>query len=75
MGYARKDETLLLGTEDRWWRNLRGGAPVGVRLRGEDRAGTADVVTDEAGMAAAPEYLRAIDVSSLPDGRPPPRRT
>jgi deazaflavin-dependent oxidoreductase (nitroreductase family) len=78
VGYARTDGTLLLGTEYRWWKNLRGGAPVEVRLRGEVRPGIADVVTDEEGMAeayqtmlaAAPEYLRAIGVSSLPDGRP-----
>ena len=80
VGYARTDDTLLFGTEYRWWKNLRGGTPVEVRLRGEDLPGTADVVTDEAGMAEAhramlavsPEYLRAIGISSLPDGRPRP---
>jgi deazaflavin-dependent oxidoreductase (nitroreductase family) len=27
-----------------WWKNLRGGVPVSVRLRGQDLSGTADVV-------------------------------
>lgn len=31
----------------RWWRNLRGGAPVAVRLRGEERRGWAEAHGDE----------------------------
>ncbi len=27
-----------------WWKNLRGGAPVTVRIRGKDLSGTADIV-------------------------------
>jgi deazaflavin-dependent oxidoreductase (nitroreductase family) len=27
-----------------WWKNLRGGAPVTVRVRGQDLPGTADIV-------------------------------
>jgi F420H(2)-dependent quinone reductase len=30
-----------------WWRNLRDGAPVRLRLRGENRAGQAQAVTDD----------------------------
>ena len=30
-----------------WWRNLRGGAPVRVRLRGEELAGTGTAVVDD----------------------------
>jgi hypothetical protein len=51
---------------------------VGVRLRGRDRAGTAEVITDEARMreayrtisAAAPGYARALGVSLGSDGLP-----
>jgi F420H(2)-dependent quinone reductase len=32
----------------RWWRNLRGGAPVRVRLRGGERSGHAEAHGDEA---------------------------
>ncbi len=75
VGYAQVDDTLLLGTESAWARNLRGVAPVRLRLRGEERTGTADVVADEAGMSyrtmlAAPGYGRAICVSLDPTGEP-----
>ena len=80
VGYADVGEALLLGTESAWKNNLRGGAPVRVRLRGRERPGTADVISDEAGMtesygrmiAASPGYGRAIGVSLLPGGRPDP---
>ena len=29
-----------------WWRNLRDGAPIGLRLRGEDRVGQAQARSD-----------------------------
>ncbi len=78
VGYGRTDDALLVDTESPWWRNLRGGARVGVRLRGRDRAGTAEVITDEARMreayriilAATPGYARALGVSVGPDGLP-----
>ena len=78
VGYVRVDGMLLLGTESAWSRNLRGGAPVRLRLCGEARTGTADIITDEAGMtenyrimlAAAPGYGRAIGVSLDPSGEP-----
>ena len=77
VGYGRIDDTLLVDTESPWRRNLRGGgARVGVRLR--DRAGTAEVITDQARMreayriilAATPGYARALGVSLGSDGRP-----
>jgi len=33
----------------RWWRNLRGGAPIGLVLRGAERTGHADVHEDDDG--------------------------
>ncbi len=73
VGYGRIDDTLLVDTESPWRRNLRGG---GVRLR--NRAGTAEVITDQARMreayrlilAATPGYARALGVSLASDGRP-----
>ena len=78
VGYAQTSGTLLVDTESPWWRNLRGGVRVGVRLRGRDRGGTAEVITDEARMgdayrtilAAAPSYARALGIRREPDGRP-----
>jgi hypothetical protein len=71
VGYGRTDDTLLVDTESPWWRILRGGTRVGARLRGRDRAGTAEVITDEARMReayriilkASPSYARALGVS------------
>jgi deazaflavin-dependent oxidoreductase (nitroreductase family) len=78
VGYGRTDDALLADTESPWWRNLRGGARVGVRLQGRDRAGTAEVITHEALMreayriilAATPGYGRALGISLGSDGLP-----
>jgi hypothetical protein len=40
VGYVQTDNTLLVDAESTWWKNLRGGVRVGVRLRGEERTGT-----------------------------------
>jgi F420H(2)-dependent quinone reductase len=64
--YAQHNGDLLVYVgrrhAKRWWRNLRGGAPVHVHIRGEDFAGTAHVV------AGAPE-LRADYVDRFPHSR------
>ncbi|MFN8539603.1 MAG: nitroreductase/quinone reductase family protein [Thermomicrobiales bacterium] len=43
VNYVRDGETLLLvgGRDHAWWRSLRAGVPVTVRLQGRDYAGTA----------------------------------
>jgi hypothetical protein len=47
--YAERDGTLtiLVGHSERkqWWRSLRGGADVDVRLRGQEQRRRADIVT------------------------------
>jgi hypothetical protein len=76
VGYGRTDDTLLVDCESPWWTNLRGGTRVG--LRGRDRAGTAEVITDEARMreayriilTATPSYARVLGVSLGSDGLP-----
>lgn len=78
VGYAQEGDTLLLGTEGMWKANLRGGAPVAVRLRGEARRGTAAVIADEDGMIAAyrtmlaraPGYARAAGIALDARGEP-----
>ncbi len=80
VGYGQADNTLLLGTQSRWKHNLCGGVPVKVRLRGRQRAGTAEVIDDEAGLAeayrtmldVAPDYGRIVGVRLDPDGRANP---
>ena len=42
-----------------WWRNLRGGAPLSVHLRGRDIQATGEVIEDDEGVAAAlTQYLQ-----------------
>jgi F420H(2)-dependent quinone reductase len=50
ISYAQQGQTLLLGVGGPWWKNLRGGAPVQVRLRGKTCAGRAEAWADEASM-------------------------
>ena len=51
VGYRETDGGIEVAVgwpgRKRWWRNLRGGAPVVVRLRGEERAGWAEAHGDE----------------------------
>ncbi len=53
VGYARVGDTLYSGTDGRWARNLRGGAPVEVMLKGERRRATAELVMDIEGIVEA----------------------
>lgn len=50
VAYSQSDERLsipvLWPQRKLWWRNLRDGAPVSLRLRGEDRRGTALATLD-----------------------------
>jgi deazaflavin-dependent oxidoreductase (nitroreductase family) len=57
VGYRRLDGRLLVFTHSNWWQNLRGGAPVTLRLRGEIREARAVPVTDPATVAS---YLAAL---------------
>lgn len=59
VGYEAVDGTLYVTSQtDRvWWKNLRGGADVTVRLRGEERAGHAEVIEDNGSVA---EYIEGF---------------
>jgi deazaflavin-dependent oxidoreductase (nitroreductase family) len=47
--YLLEDDTLTIFTQRtrKWWRNLRGNAPVEVLLRGKSLKGTATTTTDD----------------------------
>jgi deazaflavin-dependent oxidoreductase (nitroreductase family) len=68
MNYARlhdKNGEYLLTTstrERKWWRNLRGGAAVNLRLQGKEVQAKAEAVEDE--------QLVALDLSALVQGIP-----
>jgi deazaflavin-dependent oxidoreductase (nitroreductase family) len=55
VNYVRDDDRLL-ATSYRtrtWWRNLRGGVPVSLRLQGREVQATGQVIEDEAAAIAA----------------------
>lgn len=54
VNFARDNGALLvISKRDRkWWRNLRGGAPVCLRLHGQDVTGYAEAVLDPKTIAA-----------------------
>jgi len=51
VGYRKRGSRLFLFTHSDWWKNLRGGTPVSLRLRGREMRGTATPVKDEASIA------------------------
>jgi deazaflavin-dependent oxidoreductase (nitroreductase family) len=85
VSYVRdgEEENLLWTTSLRkrtWWRNLRGGAPVTLRLRGKKRTATGEAIEDEAGVADAlirylrqtPDYAKYFEIG-LDEEREPIR--
>jgi deazaflavin-dependent oxidoreductase (nitroreductase family) len=80
VGYVRVGDALLIvSAPDRtWWKNLRGGAPVIVRLQGRDWRGHGIVVEDRSGVAenliellrAAPQYQKYLKMPLTPAGQP-----
>lgn len=67
-------------TERVWWRNLRGGAPVTVRVRGRDLQASAQAIEDEQGVALgmyqflsqSPGVARYFQVALDEGGQPSP---
>ncbi|HNP71746.1 MAG TPA: nitroreductase/quinone reductase family protein [Kouleothrix sp.] len=63
--YTRSGERLLVFTGSPWWKNLRGGAPVTLRLRGRVVRATAEVSEDSATVLAETRaYLARKGVSN-----------
>lgn len=46
VSYSQTGDQVRIFTHARWWKNLRGGAPVTLRLRGQDVEGLAQAVED-----------------------------
>jgi deazaflavin-dependent oxidoreductase (nitroreductase family) len=64
--YRDGDELWIVSTRTRaWWRNVRGGAEVGLRIRGRDWRGIADVVLEPQAVALGiGEYVRRLPQSA-----------
>lgn len=82
MNYLETDGALLtISSRERlWWRNLRGGAPVSLRLRGADRPAWAECIEDPAAVAgklslylqASPQFARYLHVRMDAQNEPNP---
>ena len=82
--YARDGERLIViagqPERKRWWRNLRDGAPVEVRVRGRDRQGQGRLVLElqeaEQGLSLYltrfPRTAKSLQIPLEADGRPSP---
>jgi deazaflavin-dependent oxidoreductase (nitroreductase family) len=72
--YAEREGTLTVFVahpeQKRWWRNLRGGAEVELRLRGRRLRGQAEVVKDSAAVETYldryPRARKAIEAADSP---------
>lgn len=69
IAYVRDGDRILLSTDSPWWKNLVGGAPVRIRLRGHEVTGVAAPVTEPAEAAAILRKLvTAVPSYSKPAG-------
>jgi deazaflavin-dependent oxidoreductase (nitroreductase family) len=80
MSYLAVGDTLytISSRERVWWRNLRGGRDINLRLQGEDVPAKAEVIEDQTEVAdslflylkAAPRLVRYLGVRIDADGNP-----
>lgn len=47
VSYYQQEDTIFIFTHASWWKNLRRGAPVTIRLRGRDHQGMADAIAED----------------------------
>ena len=67
VNYARDgDDLWILTSRDRtWWRNLREGGPVGIRLHSRDYDGLGEVIQNEQAVTAhLMEYVKHLPQSA-----------
>jgi deazaflavin-dependent oxidoreductase (nitroreductase family) len=72
------DELIITSYRHRtWWRNLRGGIPLTISLRGKNMPAKANVIEDDEGVIAnlqkifgqSPKLARYMGVTIPPDGK------
>jgi hypothetical protein len=66
VNYLQRGREVLITTDSRWWRNLEGGAPVELQLRGRKLRAAAEAVRD---LGLVAEALTAIVRDHPPYGR------
>ncbi len=72
-------DLLIVSWRDRvWWKNLRGGAPVTVRLQGNTHKGVGCAIEEQSSVAEhlatimrqMPAYQKSWAITLAPDGQP-----
>ncbi len=60
--YSQDGDQVTIFTHANWWKNLIGGAPVALRMRGRDLQGIAEPVAEDKGVVAAGlmDHLRKV---------------
>ena len=51
--YSQHGDQVYIFTHAKWWKNLRGGAPVRLRLRGQDVQGIPELVAEDKSAVAS----------------------
>ncbi len=52
VSYSQHGDQVYIFSHAKWWKYLRGGAPVTLRLQGRDFRGTAEPIEDKQAIAA-----------------------
>src|SRR5512136_2638547 len=62
VSYSQHDDQVYVFTHADWWKNLRGGAPVTLRIRGRELQGLAEPVVEDkqAIVTELTEHLRKV---------------
>jgi len=62
VSYSQDGDRVTIFTHATWWKNLRGGEPVTLRIRGSERQGLPEIVVeDQRAIAAALDaHLRTV---------------
>ena len=62
VSYSQYDDQVTIFTHATWWKNLRGGAPVTLRSRGQEFQGVAEPVAEDKQAIAAglSSHLRKV---------------
>lgn len=47
VSYMQNGDTITVFTHGTWWMNCRSGAPVRLRIRGQDRSGSAQAIVED----------------------------
>jgi F420H(2)-dependent quinone reductase len=59
VGYTREGDTLTIFSSKSWFKNLRGGSPIVVHLKGSRRTGLAEAIEEREEVFGAAERLIA----------------